>query len=114
MASAEPVMKADADPRGICLGTHGGPEARSCSPFTTQTTTTARLCWLCPSHASGLLGVLGTGTFPRAASATGDISPPAPMMLMGQPLHSQLGSAQDLCRASGRAGLSHLYAPSLQ
>lgn len=78
------------------MGGHlrGGPKARRCSPFTTQTTTAARLCWLCPNQAGDLRCLLGGGTFPGAASAAGAVSPPAPLMRMGRPVHPHPGDGQ--------------------
>lgn len=41
------------------------------------------------------------GAFLRAASTAGATSLPAPLMLMGQPMHPHPGDAQDLRRARG-------------
>lgn len=66
--------------------------------------TTARLCLLCSNQAGDLWCWLGSGTFPKAVSATGTISPPAPLRLTDQPMHPHLGDAQGHWRAGGRAG----------
>lgn len=92
---------------------HGGPKRGRSSLVTTQTMTRARLCWLCSNQAGDLWCFLCSGTFPRAVSATGAISPPAPLRLMGQPMHPHLGDARGHRRASGRAG-SWAQAPVAQ